>query len=135
MTQPRKHDANPLGILRPESKFKYHELTIVLAGNDGQWSSTLDLKTGTDAPPQFVIFKIDSPVKKPTGEMRQTSDTQSEFVVRLAGPTTMAVVRNLSKLPLKDWMPIMFSTFAQCPAAIAVLVVRGRVSVTLHEGD
>lgn len=135
MTESRKHDTHPLGILRPESKFQCHELTIILVGNDGQWSSALDLKTGNDAPSQLVIFKIDSPVKKPTGEMKQISNTQSEFVVRLAGPTTMATVLNLSKLPLKDWMPVMFSTFAQCPAAIAVLVVRGRVSVTLHEGD
>lgn len=67
--------------------------------------------------------------------MMQLSETQSEFTVPLQGPALPATLKDLSTMPLQDWMAIMFVSFAEAKAAIGILVTHGRVSVTLHEGD
>ena len=135
MTTPRKHNIHPLGILRPASKHKQHELKINLVGDKGQWTTTLNLDTRPEAKPQFLIVKIGLPLRRPTGEMKQLANAQSEFTIRIMGPMADATIVNLSPLPIQDWMPTMFAEFAQNPAALAVLCSHGRVSVTLHGGD
>lgn len=120
-----------IGVCRPLYKQDKHELTIVLIGDDGQWSNTLDLDTRETSSAQFWVYQL--PVKARTGEMKQSSNTSSEFMVRLAGDTAPAKLTNLSNLPKKQWMIAMFKMFARGPA-VAVLVKDCRVSVTMHEG-
>jgi hypothetical protein len=131
----KKYESRPLGLIRPATTHDKHELRIILTSDKNQWRSTLTLDTRQNAKAQFLIFKIEAPLRRPTGEMKQITNTQSEFLVRIQGPAAMASIMNLSPLPIKEWMQTMFSTFAQSQAAIAVLCTHGRVSVTLHGGD
>jgi hypothetical protein len=124
-----------LALCRPQSQYTNHELTIVLAGDNGQWTTTLDLDTRVDAPSRLLVFELPTAVQKSTGQMRQTCPTQSEFAVKLTGPPHPATPVDLSSLPLSEWMSTLLLKFAQCPSAIGVLVTRGQVSVTLNEGD
>ena len=133
MNKIKEHTTQQIGVCRPQSLHDSHELTIVLVGDDGQWSTTIDANTKSDAPSQFWLIELPAKAQKPGGEMRQISNLETEFVVRLAGPTGPAIVRNLSNTPQTNWMIAMFKTFARTPA-IGVLISRGHMSVTLHEG-
>jgi len=131
----RNYKIQPLALCRPQSPYTNHELTIVLAGDDGRWTTTLDLDTRMDAPPKLLVFELPTAVQKTTGQMRQIGPTRSEFKVKLAGPSHPATIVDLSSLPMAEWMRTLFLKFAQCPSAVGVLVIRGQVSVTLNEGD
>jgi len=133
MNKKSERTTQQIGVCRPQSLHDSHELTIVLVGDDGQWSTTIDANTKSDAPSQFWVIELPAKARKPGGEMHLISNMETEFVVRLAGSTSPAVVRNLSNTPQKSWMIAMFQAFAKTPA-IGVLVSRGRMSVTLHEG-
>jgi hypothetical protein len=131
----RNYKIQPLALCRPQSQYTNHELTIVLEGDDGRWTTKLDLDTRTDAPPRLLVFELPTAVQKTTGQMRQIGPTRSEFKLKLAGPSHPATIIDLSSLPMAEWMPTLFLKFAQCPSAVGVLVIRGQVSVTLNEGD
>jgi hypothetical protein len=130
MTENTNRKTQQIGRCRPLYKQDAHELKITLVGHDGQWSTTLELDTRKESPAQFLIFELPT---KATGEMRQVSNTASEFLVHLAGATAPAKVTILSNKPKTQWMLTMFQTFAKGPG-IAVLVKDCRVSVTMHEG-
>ena len=129
----KNHQTQQIGVWRPLYSQDTHALTIVLVGDDGQWSTTLDLDTRKDSPAQFLIYELPGQVRKPTGEMKQINNTASAFYVRLAGATAPVKLTDLSATSQKQWMFKMFKTFAKGPG-IAVLVKDCRVSVTLHEG-
>jgi hypothetical protein len=82
-----------------------------------------------------MILDLPAKVKNPTGQMVQLSDTRSEFVVDLLGLASPATVKDLSGLPIKDWIPTLLVSFAETQASIGILVTHGRVSVTLHAGE
>ena len=126
-----------LGIFRPEIKPQPQEVKIVLKSKDGNsnWTTTLDLETGPNTPPKMLILELPSRANQPTGEMRQISNAQSEFTVDLVGAASPATLTDLSATPRQNWMATMFTKFASCPAAIAVLVTRGTISVTLHSEE
>ena|ERR1017187_6294873 len=130
MNRNNKCTTQPIGRCCPLFKQDTHELKIMLVGHDGQWSTTLELDTRKESAAQFLIFELPT---KATGEMRQVSNTASEFLVHLAGATAPAKLTNLSITSKKYWMLTMFRTFAKGPA-IAVLVKNRRVSVTMQEG-
>jgi hypothetical protein len=132
MNKNNEHTTQQIGVCRPHSLHDSHELRIVLAGDDGQWSTTIDANTKSDAPAQFWLIELPA-TRKAGGEMHQISNMETEFVVRLAGSTGPAIVRNLTNTPQTNWMVTMFKTFARTPA-IGVLISRGQMSVTLHEG-
>jgi hypothetical protein len=130
------HQSQPLGNIQPENKHTHHQLTIILTGNDGStWSTEFHLDTKLEAPRRFLILAIQGKVQKPAGNMVQVSETKSEFTVQLRGSASPAVLRDLSATPLKDWIPTLLISFAESQAAIGILVNRGRVSVTLNEGE
>jgi hypothetical protein len=131
----RNYKIQPLALCRPQSQYTNQELMIVLEGDDGRWTTKLDLDTRTDAPPKLLVFELPTAVQKSTGQMRQIGPTRSEFTVKLAGPSHPVTLVDLSSLPMAEWMRTLFLKFAQCPSAVGVLVIRGQVSVTLHEGD
>jgi len=133
MNKNNERTTQQIGVCRPQSLYDSHEVTIVLTGDDGQWSTTIAANTKSDAPPQFWIIELPASTRKPDGEMRQISNMETEFVVRLAGSTGPAIIRNLTNTPQKTWMVTMFKSFGQGPT-LAVLVLRGRLSITLHEG-
>ena len=133
MNKANQHTTQQIGVCHPQSLHDSHELTIMLVGDDGQWSTTIDANTKSDAPSQFWILELPGKARKPGGEMHLISSVETEFVVRLTGSTGPANVRNLTNTPQKSWMVTMFETFAKTPA-IGVLVSRGHMSVTLHEG-
>jgi len=116
-----------LGIFRPEIKPQHQEVKIVLKSKD--------LETGPNTPPKMLILELPSRANQPTGEMRQISNAQSEFTVDLVGAASPATLTDLSATPRQNWMATMFTKFASCPAAIAVLVTRGTISVTLHSEE
>ena len=82
-----------------------------------------------------MILELPAKVKNPTGQMVQLSDARSEFVVDLLAPASPATLKDLSAMPLKDWMATLLISFAETQASIGVLVTHGRVSVTLHGGE
>ena len=125
-----------MGIFRPQPKHDHHTLKIILKSADGisDWATTLELETKLTSPPKIIILELPSKAE-PGGEMRQVSNTRSEFTVNLIGDASPATLTDLSHLPLQDWMATMFSKFANCRAAIGVLVTSGRVSVTMHTGE
>jgi hypothetical protein len=133
MNKTNHRTTQQIGVCHPQSLHDSHELRIVLDGDDGQWSTTIDANTKSDAPSQFWIVELPAKARKPGGEMHLISNMATEFVVRLAGPTGPGTVRNLTNTPQKGWMIAMFQTFAST-SAIGVLVSRGQISVTLHEG-
>jgi hypothetical protein len=135
MKKERNHESMALGICRQLSQHEVHALTLIVNGDDGQWTKTLDLNLRPNAAAQFMIFELPGEVVKPSGEMRKLNDTHSQFAVRVSGSSTPTCVIDLAGAPPCDWMVKMFQTFARCRAAIALLVTFGRVSVTLHEGD
>ena len=126
-----------MGIFSPQPKHDHHELKILLKSADGlsDWATTLELKTALTSPPKIIILELPCRAKQPTGEMRQISNTQSEFTVHLDGAAAPATLCDLSGIPLKHWMRTMFSRFAECPAAICVLVTSGKISLTFHPGE
>ena len=134
MKQTRR--SQQMGIFRPQPKHAKHELKIVLKSADGlsDWAMTLDLETTLTSPPKIIVLEL--PCKaEPSGVMKQVSNTCSEFTVELIGDASPATLCDLSHIPLNDWMHTMFSKFAECPAAIGVLVTSGKISVTLHSGE
>lgn len=133
MNKNNERTTQQIGVCRPQPLYDTHELKIVLLGDDGQWSTIIDANTKSDAPSQFWILELPAKARKPGGEMHLISNIETEFVVRLVGSTGPATVRNLSNTPQKGWMVTMFQTFAKTPA-IGVLISRGQISVTLHEG-
>jgi hypothetical protein len=133
MNKTNQRTTQQIGVCHPHSRHASHELTITLVGDDGQWSTTIDANTKSDAPSQFWIIELPAKARKPGGEMHQISNMETEFVVRLIGSTGPAIIRNLTNSPQKNWMVTMFKTFAKIPA-IGVLVSRGHMSVTLFEG-
>ena len=133
MNKNNERTTQQIGVCRPQPLYDSHELTITLLGDDGQWATTIDANTKSDAPSQFWIIELPGKARKPGGEMHLISNMETEFVVRLIGSTGPAIVRNLSNTSQKSWMIAMFKTFARTPA-IGVLVSRGQMSVTLHEG-
>ena len=64
--------------------------------------------------------------------MVQKSNTESEFQVRLTGRASPSLLVNLSNTPTNQWLATLFARAACCPAVIGVLLVHGRVSVTLY---
>ncbi len=130
MNKNNERTTQQIGRCRPLFKQDAHELKITLVGHDGQWSTTVELDIRKESPAQFLIFQLPT---KATGEMRQVSNTASEFLVHLAGATAPAKLTNLSVTSKKYWMLTMFKVFAKGPA-FAVLVKDSRVSVTMHEG-
>jgi len=126
-----------MGIFRPQPKHDHHELKILLKSTDGlsDWATTLELKTALTSPPKIIILELPCRAKQPTGEMRQISNTQSKFTVHLDGDASPATLCDLSAVPLKHWMRTMFSKFAECPAAICILVTSGKISLTFHPGE
>ena len=133
MNKTNQRTTQQIGVCHPHSHHASHELTIVLVGDDGQWSTTIDANTKSDAASQFWIIELPAKARKPGGEMHLISNMATEFVVRLVGGTGPAKIKNLSNTPQKIWMVTMLKTFAKTPA-IGVLVSRGHMSVTLHEG-
>ena len=125
-----------MGVFRPQPKHHHHQVRIILKSKDGSsdWAMTLELETTLTSPRKIIILEL--PCKaKPDGQMKQISNTRSEFTVDLIGDASPATLCDLSHIPLKDWMATMFSKFANCHAAIGVLVTSGRISVTLHSGE
>jgi hypothetical protein len=130
------HQTFPLGCLQPEHKHPSHQLQILLRGDNGSaWSTVLTFDTRNSAPRRLLILELPAKVKTPGGIMTQRSDTRSDFAVTLAGPAVPATLRDLTDTPLPEWMSTMYEIFAECPAAIGILVTRGNLSVVLHEGD
>jgi len=132
----KPYQTQPLGSAQPENKHAQHELKITLRGNDGSsWSTEFQFDTRSAAPRRFIILELPGKVKNPTGQMIQLSETRSEFVVDLLGPASPATIKDLSAMPLKDWMATLYISFAETQSAVGVLVTHGRVSVTLHGGE
>ena len=130
------YQTQPLGSAQPESKHVHHELQVILRGNDGSsWSTEFQFDTTAAAPRRFVILELPGKVKNPTGQMIQLSDARSEFVVDLLAPASAATLKDLSAMPLKEWMATLLISFAETQASIGILVTHGRVSVTLHGGE
>ena len=125
-----------MGIFRPQPKHERHTIKIVLKSHDGlsDWATTLDLETKLNMPPTFLILELPCRAK-PGAEMRQISNTHSEFNVDLEGNASPATLCDLSHIPLKNWMSTLFTKFGDCHAAIGVVVTSGKISVTLHPGE
>ena len=132
----KPYQTQPLGSAQPESKHVHHELQVILRGNDGSsWSTEFQFDTRSAAPRRFMILELPAKVKNPTGQMVQLSDARSEFVVDLLAPASAATLKDLSAMPLKEWMATLLISFAETQASIGILVTHGRVSVTLHGGE
>ena len=127
----------PLGNVHPENKHPRHNLQVILRGDDGSiWSTGFDLDTKPTSPRRFLVLELQTKAEKSSDQMLQLSDTQSEFSVRLQGPASPATIKDLSSLPTKNWMAILYACFAEAEAVVGILVTnRGRVSVALHEGE
>ena len=112
-------------------------IKIILRSATGlsNWTTTLELETGGQASPKMLILELPSRAKQPAGEMRQFSDTKSEFTVHLEGDASSATITDLSSTPLQDWMTTMLRKFGICAAAIAVVVKNGKTSVILRSDD
>jgi hypothetical protein len=125
------------GVYRPEPKHDRHELKIFIKTKDkaSDWNVTLDLETKKNSPPKFIILDLFGKVRPSTGEMRQTSNTQSEFTVELAGDASLATLYDLSHMNLKDWTRRIYSKLGERHAAILIVVMSGRISVTFHSGE
>ena len=127
----------PLGNVHPENKHPRHNLQVILRGDDGSiWSTGFDLDTKPTSPRRFLVLELQTKAEKSSGRMVQFSDTQSEFSVRLRGPASPAKIKDLSSLPMKNWMATLYACFADAEAVVGILVCNhGRISVALHEGE
>jgi len=131
------HLTQPLGSMHPENRHPRHHLELILRGEDGSiWSTGFDLDTKPTSPRRFLVLELQTKAEKSTGQMVQLSDNQSEFSVRLRGPALPAKIKDLSSLPMKNWMATLYACFADAEAVVGILVSNhGRISVALHEGE
>ena len=131
------HQNHPLGLLRPYNEHTTHQLKIILLNGDGErgWSTLLDLNTRPDSERKFFLIEFTAAIRPPGGAMRRLDDEHSELTVPLDETITAPTIKDLSSTPLEEWMATMFSTFARCPSAVAVLCNLGQISTVLHGGE
>jgi hypothetical protein len=127
----------PLGNVHPENKHPRHNLQVTLKGDDGSsWSTGFELDTKPASPRRFLILELQTRAEKSGGQMVQLSDTQSEFSVRLRGPTLPATIKDLSSLPIKNWVATLYTCFAEAEAVVGILITnRGRIADSTATGS
>jgi hypothetical protein len=129
------HQTQPLGVIQPQGKNACHQLKIILKGQDqSTWSTEFTFDVTPSAPRRFLILELTARVGMPDAEMNQHSDTHSVLTVHLRG-SAAAQLKDLSAIPIQNWIATLYTCFAQVQASIGILVTHGRVSVILNGGD
>jgi len=130
----------PIGmqdIQRSKNEKAPRHLGITLEGDDGRSNRPLLIELGVaeDSPKKFVVLEFPVSMKNPGEILWHLDGPQAELVVRLAGPASAPKIYDLSAVPLGGWIATMFSIFAGCPAAVAILTNHGQIHVAMHEGN
>lgn len=129
---------NPLyqRLLRPQPEHARHRIDLLAQAPAGRtvWSDTIHIKTDPALPPAFYFWQLPAPLLRPGGSIRQLSNERSQLILSLAGDAGAVTFQDLSNTPLEQWPAVLRHRLAAAPAAVAVLVVGGHISLVLNEG-
>jgi hypothetical protein len=123
-------------LLRPQPEHKQHSLKIAVLNRLGHviWTDTLRLQTLQTDPHVFFFWELPTPILPSGGAIRQVTNEQSELSVVMEEDKGAVAFSDLSQTPLEQWPAMLKHRLAGAPAAIAVMVIGGRISLVLNEG-
>jgi hypothetical protein len=84
-------------------------------------------------PVQLLVLQLPSRVQNAPDCLKHLGDDDYEVAVRLEGSVLPAELTDLSTRPTAALFPAMRGLFAMSPAAVGIIITRGRVHITINQ--
>ena len=110
-------------------------LRIVVTGTppSSSWALVIETSRYPSLPVHLLVIQLPSRIRNPENCLNHRGGNNYEIAVQVQGTALPAEFADLSADATTKAIPALCEPSAKWPAAIAIRIARGRVSITIHE--